>query len=1026
MIEPNMQLLFELQCYDCGVDRCAATANDSNDDDENCVDKVNCEILYALSSKSFDSTTSTFIVMLKKWLYDNCQLDKYTGKDKDIAGLIVATTATATSTQIHPKNQQVQPIRCQFQSDSNSLYTKIAATHSNNIQMGRNCDFPSTVYHNECCSGSSSGDSTTNIHHSNSSDGAPNTDRHHQFIDCCNQCFPNPIKNGPSDLWGDGKATTIPPRQSKNHNELPCNEQQNYNTKTHRNNLSAAAIDADIEQEQKQEQPCNLFSTKLAGENRTIATATTVTVARCDVHVDGNKPNAKQSNGGHTMSAPSSSSSTLKNASLKPVQHHRSPSLSLSTVIVHRSNRLNIFIKYLLILNCFVCVASGNLMSRNVGNDLSSKHNQTSVDTATTQLNGSASTLIDAVNGGGGVGGGGVSGRRGMLTTASPLLLQSIMSSNRSQFMAPPMPNQKNGRSNSNNHHHLHHQQPATAAAAAVAAAQDVNYDNYGDSGSEEFTRCASCQFREQLKAQNLASIKMHILARLSMTHPPNITGRPHISEQILQSFYQNNDFRYIRIRNGSGAGGSDDYSSAQNEDDDDDDMNEMQGDDPRVTNNKHQHHHHIYNRNGGIKSGLHEQHHHHQSPQYYQNGGHSRHENDFSEDYDGDRGGIVYKMDYFDEPRSSTRFNHYDDMSYDSAEENDEAFYSTTDVIYSFPKLSKARHRGDILEFTIKSTNNLFVSGATFNMFVRGEDWKAENERSSGSSGRSNAGGGMQHTDDMAAGSSTTITTPTNRDVHTSSESLHKLHSKNVNSNHISISINRFIHRHQQQQSTNEQEQSKKAAQPTNQQAQQQQQQQQQRYTRIDSNFVGEIPKGAGEWIQFNITLMVSEWIQQQKHQSVNTQSADIVQEVVIKTLEPWMRQLLVLDTNSKNRPYIEIQTRDMRKHRTKRHLPKDCRENERQSRCCRYPLRVDFRKFGWDWIIAPDIYEAYYCAGECPIGFLPKHPHTYIYSLSSSFSSCCSPRRLSPLSLLYFDDNKNVIHSIIPNMAVEKCGCA
>lgn len=124
--------------------------------------------------------------------------------------------------------------------------------------------------------------------------------------------------------------------------------------------------------------------------------------------------------------------------------------------------------------------------------------------------------------------------------------------------------------------------------------------------------------------------------------------------------------------------------------------------------------------------------------------------------------------------------------------------------------------------------------------------------------------------------------------------------------------------------------------------------------------------------------------------------------------------------------RPYIEIQTRDMRKHRTKRHLAKDCRENERQSRCCRYPLRVDFRKFGWDWIIAPDIYEAYYCAGECPIGFLPKHPHTYIYSLSSSFSTCCSPRKLSPLSLLYFDDNKNVIHSIIPNMAVEKCGCS
>lgn len=267
-----------------------------------------------------------------------------------------------------------------------------------------------------------------------------------------------------------------------------------------------------------------------------------------------------------------------------------------------------------------MCVASGNLMSRNVGNDLSSKHNQTGVETVTSQLNGSASTVIDAANGG--------SGRKGILTTASPLILHSIISNNRSQFMTPPAPNQRvsrNNNNNNNNHHHLHHQQPATAAAAAAAAAaQDINYDNYGsDSGSEEYTRCASCQFREQLKAQNLASIKMHILARLSMTHPPNITGRPHISEQILQSFYQNNDFRYIRIRNGSG--GNDDYSGTHNEDDDDDDMNEMQGDDPSVTNNKHQHHH-IYNRNGGIKSGHEQQHHHHKPPQYYhQNGGHSR-----------------------------------------------------------------------------------------------------------------------------------------------------------------------------------------------------------------------------------------------------------------------------------------------------------------------------------------------------------------------------------------------------------------
>ena len=62
--------------------------------------------------------------------------------------------------------------------------------------------------------------------------------------------------------------------------------------------------------------------------------------------------------------------------------------------------------------------------------------------------------------------------------------------------------------------------------------------------------------------------------------------------------------------------------------------------------------------------------------------------DNEYNEEYDyGDRGGgIVYNMDFYDEPRSSTRL-HYDDMSYDSVEETDDAFYSMTDVIYSFPK---------------------------------------------------------------------------------------------------------------------------------------------------------------------------------------------------------------------------------------------------------------------------------------------------------------------------------------------------
>lgn len=122
---------------------------------------------------------------------------------------------------------------------------------------------------------------------------------------------------------------------------------------------------------------------------------------------------------------------------------------------------------------------------------------------------------------------------------------------------------------------------------------------------------------------------------------------------------------------------------------------------------------------------------------------------------------------------------------------------------------MSKARHRGDILEFTIKNSNHLSVSGAIFNMFVRGEDWLSENESSlwirsgngAGDSGAKSNTGGIEN----VVGSSTASATAqdeTRTSFSTSADSFHKSHGKgkNVNNNHISISINRFVHRHQQQ----------------------------------------------------------------------------------------------------------------------------------------------------------------------------------------------------------------------------------
>ncbi|XP_041769922.1 growth/differentiation factor 8-like isoform X2 [Anopheles merus] len=123
---------------------------------------------------------------------------------------------------------------------------------------------------------------------------------------------------------------------------------------------------------------------------------------------------------------------------------------------------------------------------------------------------------------------------------------------------------------------------------------------------------------------------------------------------------------------------------------------------------------------------------------------------------------------------------------------------------------------------------------------------------------------------------------------------------------------------------------------------------------------------------------------------------------------------------------PYIEIEFRDAPKKRIKRNLSLNCDENANETRCCRYPLTVDFEKFGWDWIIAPKRYEAWYCAGECMISFLPKYEHTHVMQLSTSAIPCCSPKKMNSIRLLYFDMSYNVIYSTIPNMVVEKCSCS
>lgn len=105
------------------------------------------------------------------------------------------------------------------------------------------------------------------------------------------------------------------------------------------------------------------------------------------------------------------------------------------------------------------------------------------------------------------------------------------------------------------------------------------------------------------------------------------------------------------------------------------------------------------------------------------------------------------------------------------------------------------------------------------------------------------------------------------------------------------------------------------------------------------------------------------------------------------------------------------------------------------RQSGCARHTLYVSFRDLGWqDWIIAPDGYSAFYCNGECafPLGaHMNATNHAIVQTLVHLLDPylvpkpCCAPTKLSPISVLYFDQNSNVVLKRYRDMIVKACGC-
>ncbi|XP_029698470.1 bone morphogenetic protein 6 isoform X2 [Takifugu rubripes] len=113
----------------------------------------------------------------------------------------------------------------------------------------------------------------------------------------------------------------------------------------------------------------------------------------------------------------------------------------------------------------------------------------------------------------------------------------------------------------------------------------------------------------------------------------------------------------------------------------------------------------------------------------------------------------------------------------------------------------------------------------------------------------------------------------------------------------------------------------------------------------------------------------------------------------------------------------------------------PADYNSSDQKTPCRRHELFVSFRELGWqDWIIAPEGYAANYCEGECSFplnAHMNATNHAIVQTLVHLMNPenvpkpCCAPTKLHAISVLYFDDNSNVILKKYQNMVVLACGC-
>ncbi|KAL4617982.1 myostatin-like [Arapaima gigas] len=128
-------------------------------------------------------------------------------------------------------------------------------------------------------------------------------------------------------------------------------------------------------------------------------------------------------------------------------------------------------------------------------------------------------------------------------------------------------------------------------------------------------------------------------------------------------------------------------------------------------------------------------------------------------------------------------------------------------------------------------------------------------------------------------------------------------------------------------------------------------------RHIRIRSLKI-DVKAGISSWQSIDVKQVLQVWLRQpETNWGIEINAFDSKgNDLAVTSAEPGEEGL---------QPFMEVKISETPK-RLRRDSGLDCDENSPESRCCRYPLTVDFEDFGWDWIIAPKRYKANYCSGD------------------------------------------------------------